>query len=280
MSDTMKPKRAHAKSSAPRSRPPTRDPRAEGSIAPRRPQSRPRLEVLPARIANLEAELRRLKEARATDADELARMLVRIAAAERARAMAEERADGLATRVRELEALRDEVRRGAEAMDLATRRAELAERSAADGAEALERTRVEREADRLRTTELEAKLARMRREHGDELAALRSARADADGQLARALDEERAALVQVRQRATKAEESLAEACRRLEQATSLIEQVERREEMAASLRTRTLERTRQVLRGDACETQAGGDVAELETLGEEEIDDSDANLSE
>jgi len=230
------------------------------------------MEALPTRVAALEAELRRLKEARSTDADELARMLVRIAGAERARSMAEERAEALASRVRELEPLLDDLRRGTEATDLATRRAELAERSAADGAEALERTRVEREADRLRSTDLETKLARMRREHGEELAALRTARAESDQQSARALEEERAATMQARQRATSAEEKLAEAHQRLCRAASLIDQVERREEMAAALRARALQHARQALTGDANSAEAG---APIETLEEAEIEDLD-----
>jgi hypothetical protein len=203
-------------------------------------------------------------------------MLVRVAGAERSRTMAEKRAEELASRVREFESLRDEVRRREEATDMATRRAELAERSAADGAEALERARVEREVDRLRTTELEAKVARMRREHGDELAALRPARSEADA-LASALEEERAALAQTRQRATTAEESLAEMRQRLERAMDLIEQVERREEMAAALRARTLERTRQVLRGEACDAEVG---VEVETARSEEIEETDVNFNE
>src|SRR5215472_17570510 len=210
MSDSLKPKRVHSKSSmGARSRPP-KDPRAD-SVAPRKAPSRPRLDVLPGRIASLEAELRRLREAQGAEADEHARMLVRIAAAERARKEAEQRAESLASRVRELESMHEEVRRETTATDLATRRAELAERSAADGAEALERTRAELEADRLRSTELEAKLARMRREHGDELAALRTVRSEAEQQTARALEEERTAAAEARKRATAAEAELAQA---------------------------------------------------------------------
>jgi chromosome segregation ATPase len=276
MSESLKPRRAHAKSVSSRSRPPQRDPRSEGTLPPRK-TPRPRLDALPGRISVLEAELQRLNEARGAEADELARMLVRIAAAERARAVAEERAEALASRLRELEALREEVRRGTEAIDLATRRAELAERSAADGAEALERTRAELESDRLRSMDLDAKLARMRREHGDELAALRIARSEAEQQAARAREEERTVVAQARQRAATAEECLAETRRRLGLATGLIEQVERREEMSAALRARAFERARRVLAGDIGELESEELV---ETLKEDEIEEVESDLSE
>ena len=271
MSDTLRPKRTQSKSSMDSRPRPPRDPRAD-SAAPRKAPSRPRVDALPARrIATLEAELRRLREAQGAEADEHARILVRIAAAERARAVAEERAESLALRVRELESVREEVRREAAATDLATRRAELAERSAADGAEALERIRAELESDRLRSGELEAKLARVRREHAEELTAIRTARSEAEHESARALEEERAATAQARQRATVAEDLLLEARRRLACATELIEEVERREEMTASLRVRALERTKQVLLGEPAEAKAG---AVLETLDEEALEDA------
>jgi chromosome segregation ATPase len=235
------------------------------------------MDVLPARIAALEGDLRRVTEARAAEADELARMLVRIAATERARATAEERAAALASRVQELETLRDEVRREREAMELATRRAELAERSAADGAEALERTRIELEADRLRSTELEAKLARMRREHGDELAALRTTRAEADQQAVRALEEERAAAAEARKRSIEAEAELAKVRQRCARAMDFIEEAERREEMAAALRARALERTRAVLTGNALD---GESEVVVEAIEEKEIEEIDGELPE
>src|ERR1700690_3523778 len=104
MSDPVKPKRPHSKSGRPRSRPPVRDPRVErssssapGVSAPlhatgqphdegpvRRPPSLQRMQVVPGRIAALETELARLGAERGAEADELARMLVRIAEAERA----------------------------------------------------------------------------------------------------------------------------------------------------------------------------------------------------
>lgn len=86
-----------------RSRPPPRDPRADSDppasseevplqAFPRIPSSRPRGSDPPARVTALEAEVARLLGERAHDADQLGEMLVRIAAAERARASAETRA--------------------------------------------------------------------------------------------------------------------------------------------------------------------------------------------
>jgi hypothetical protein len=235
------------------------------------------VDAVPARVASLEAELRRLKEAQDAEADEHARMLVRIAAAERARAVAEERAESLAARVRELESLGEKFRQEAEATDLATRRAELAERSAADGAEALQRTRVELEADRLRSTDLEAKLARMRREHSAEFAAMRTSRAEAERESARALEAERTAAAQTRQRATDAEASLTEAHQRLALATGLVEQIERREEMTTALRARAFARARQVLLGKVADIESG---VVIETLGDDDIEEQDTESFE
>lgn len=257
MSETLKPKRPHPKSARPRSRPPARDARVEGMATPhhsesppRRTASRPKIDALPARIAALEDELARLKEERGAEADNLARMLVRIAEAERARTVAEDRAHELVERVRELETIREEVRRGTEALNQATHRAELAERSASDGAAALERTREELQADRARFMTLEAKLARIRREHGDELGALRAAHADANLQAARTLEEERSVGARARQQAAAAEVSLASTRERLAQAAKLVEEIERREEMAGALRARALEQTRRALLGE------------------------------
>ncbi|MDP9001942.1 MAG: hypothetical protein M3O46_17720 [Myxococcota bacterium] len=205
---------------------------------------------MPARIATLESELARLKQERQAEADNLARMLVRIADAERARTVAEGRASELTARVRELESMREDVARGTEAMNQALHRAELAEQSASDGAAALERTREELQADRARFMNLEAKLARLRREHGEELAALRSTHAEASLQAERLLSEERSTLSRVRQQATTAEVSLASSRERVAQATSLVEEMERREEMAAAIRARALEQTRRALAGE------------------------------
>jgi chromosome segregation ATPase len=215
------------------------------------------MEALPVRIAVLEGELARLKEERGAEADELARMLVRIAEAERARTDAEERAGTLAERVRELEAVHEDLRRGVQTMDQTARRAELAERSASDGATALERMRTELQADRSRVTDLEAKLARTRREHGEELATLRTALADAHLLTANALEEERSASARAREQAATSEASLAAARERLAQAASLVDEIERRQEMGAALLARALEQTRVVLVGEARGSASG-----------------------
>jgi hypothetical protein len=284
MSDTLKPKRPPPKSARPlRSRPPVRDSRADPT--PRRTPVRLKADVpharaqresgrnddaLPARIAALETELTRLKEERGAEADELARMLVRIAEAERARIVAQERADALAERIRELEAMREEMRKGTEGIELAMRRAELAERSAADGADALARTRAELQASHARFVDLETKVARIRREHGDELASLRAARADADLRTARIVEEERSAAARAQQLAAAAEVGLNASRERIAQAASLVEEIERREEMAAALRVRALEQTRRVLQGD----DAAGGGATGSTAGPADLSPS------
>jgi chromosome segregation ATPase len=258
MSDTLKSKRPPSKTGRPRSRPPPRDARAEDSLPsldgeaePRRMTVRPTLELLPARIAVLEAELVRLKDERGAEADELARMLVRIAESERAKAATEQHAEFLAERVQELEANLEQARREtAEATELVTRRAELAELSAADGAASLERMRAELHADRSRLTDLETKLARTRRERTDEQATLRAARVELEQQTARALEDERSAAARARQQAAAAEVELAAIRERLAQAVVLVEKIERREEMAAALRSRSLEQARQLLAGE------------------------------
>jgi chromosome segregation ATPase len=75
-----------------RSRPPAKDPRADSEppasseetpLRSRPPSSAPRVDS--ARIAALQADIERLKSEHAHDADQVAEMLVRIAAAERAR---------------------------------------------------------------------------------------------------------------------------------------------------------------------------------------------------
>jgi|HubBroStandDraft_1064217.scaffolds.fasta_scaffold105419_2 hypothetical protein len=83
-----------------RSHPPPRDPRVDSSPPfarddtplQRVPSSRPTADAVATRLANLEAEGARLREQHASDADQLAAMLVRIAEVERARTAAEQRA--------------------------------------------------------------------------------------------------------------------------------------------------------------------------------------------
>src|ERR1700690_190321 len=278
MSDPVKPKRPHSKSGRPRSRPPQRDPRVERSStgapgaavppprtgqpqreAPQRQEpSLPGIGIVPPRIAALETELARLGEERGAEADELARMLVRIAEAERVRAAAEQRASVLSERVleleaeceqsrRDLEATRHLLRRGAEAAEMASRRAGLAERSASDGAAALERAGAELEADRARVTDLEARLARTKRDHATELATLRSARDEASDRATSAIEEERAAAARGLERLAAAEADLAAMHEAMAKTASLVDEMERREEMTAALRARALDQARRIL---------------------------------
>jgi hypothetical protein len=234
----------------------SRDPRADSTPpsqdeAPVTIPSRPP----PTRITLLESELARVNKERASDADDLATMLVRIADAERAKAaavlLAEElgervatlegqlrdrkdtvrpvdlsrrvaelsgeldaarlrlgevlgietrlrtRADELEERLVEAQAMTETVRaqvgegeqklratqveleEAEQAVQMTTSRAVLAESSAADGAAALERAHAELEADRARVVDLEAKLARVKREHTDAMEATRQELASA-----------------------------------------------------------------------------------------------------
>jgi hypothetical protein len=416
MPPTAKNKRS-GRSGRPPSRPP-RDPRNDSTPPPReeetlrrpsRPISRPVVEALPVKVANLEAELARSREERDAEADDMAAMLVRIADAERATAVALKRADQAETRVHALEALvvelkeweppappedprvpalmadleREQARvRGLEevdgalrernrelearlaeteagldatreklqnalgAVEMQTGRAVLAERSAADGADALRRALAELETDRTRFVDLESKLARMRRQraesleasrrelsemveklqreraealasaqqaHADELRtvlqqqaeeanalredhaqvmdalrgdhaealealrrqhaselaaseakhtadlreledrhthesrALREENAAAKRAAARALEEERSAAARARQQVGTLEARLAAMRERIGQVALQLEELERREEMAASLRARSLEQARSTL---------------------------------
>src|SRR5579862_5300319 len=99
MSDTARPKRLSLQARS-GSRPP-RDPRSESrpptTDDPRRRRTAGS-ESSPPRMAAIAAELTRMKEERGAEADQLAKMLVRIAATERARATAEERAAAFADR--------------------------------------------------------------------------------------------------------------------------------------------------------------------------------------
>jgi hypothetical protein len=341
-----------------------------------RRSSRPAVESLPVKVASLEAELARSREARDAEADDMAAMLVRIADADRAAADAAMRADQAETRVRALEALvvelkewhppapvedprvpalcadleRERARAGgleeveaslrernselearlAEvereldvtgerlsnalgAVEMQTGRAVLAEQSAADGAEALRRALAELEADRARFVDLESKLARVRRERSDALEASRREHSEAVEKLGRehaqamdglrhdhiealealrrehesertatesrhadalreredrhahalhalheesaaakraagrALEEERSAAARARQQIGLLETRLATMRDRIGEAAQQLEELERREEMAASLRARAIEHARSTL---------------------------------
>jgi chromosome segregation ATPase len=218
--------------------------------------------LLPARIAALEAELARLSEERGVEADSLARMLVRIAEVERARAAADARADVLAARMRELEAQSEEGRRelevaraqvqsGTEAAESAALRTEVAERAAADGAAELERAGEELDAGRARLGQLETELARARREHGDEQASSRAAQSEADLRAARTIEEERSSAARARQQAAAAEVSLAAMRDTIARAANLVDEMDRREEISAAVRLRTLDQARRLLTGEA-----------------------------
>jgi chromosome segregation ATPase len=295
MGESGKPKRPHPKPEGHRSHPPARDARVErpspdanGAASsplrvlnehearPQRTGTGPRnTDGVAARIAALELELARLGEERGAEADELARMLVRVADAERARVTAEERSAALAERVRELEtqseqgrreneAMRHQARRSAEMAEMASRRAGLAEKSASDGAAALERAGAQLEADRTRLTDLEARLARTRREHLAEVAALRVAHEEASSQTNRALEEERASGVQARQQAIAAQAELSALREAVAKTSVLVDELERREEMTAALRARALREARRILGGQEPPGSVGREESQLD----------------
>jgi chromosome segregation ATPase len=155
----------------------------------------------------------------------------------------------------------ESARREAEAAELSSHRAELAEHAAAEGARALHAAHEERDADRERVTDLEAKLARTRREHAEEATSLRRAHSEAEHEGARALEEERAATALAREKAASAEAEIASMRSRVERATELLEAMERREEMAAAIRARAVDQVRQAL--------FDGDAAPARTVSQE-----------
>jgi hypothetical protein len=234
----------------PQSRPRTlRDQRSDGSTIPppqeeaplARVFSRAATEPATGRITALQAEIARLQAERASDADQTAEMLVRIAAAERAKA------EALAT------------------LEVMSQHAELAEKSAVNASAALERARADMEVDRTQVVELEAKLAHtatergeaieaIRREHLRDVAALEARHAEALATMrdahVRALEEERSAAARARQQAAGAEVRLANARTAMAATGELLDELHRREEMAAGLRNRTIEQARRALAGD------------------------------
>jgi len=194
----------------------------------------------------LQAQIGRLEDERANDADQIAEMLVRIAEAERSKTEAQATLETL------------------------SRHAELAEKSAVNAGAALDRLRADAEADRARLVDLEAKLTSMAREHGEIIDAMRRAHVEdvlaletrhaealaemRDAQV-RALEEEKSAAARARQQAASAEVRLADACTAIAATGELLDGLQRREEMAAALRTRTIEQARRTLARDgAAET--------------------------
>jgi hypothetical protein len=163
-----------------------------------------------------------------------------------------EEARAQAARIEEaLETTRGELKRSHQAAENAWSRAALAERSAADGAAAFALVRAEVEADRKRLVDLEAKLARVAREHAEELRALEEKRAQAATAAreelavarrasARALEEERATAARAKQHARELEATLASTRATMTRAKQHLEDLERREEAAASHRTRSI----------------------------------------
>jgi len=148
--------------------------------------------VVPTRLAALQAEVARLTRERAGEADDMAAMLVRVADSERARTTAVTLATQLEARVEGLESelamLRagtaeqqgrlDEARRAREALEqelrgvkdaavIAQERAVKAEQAAYGNADALARTRAELEGQIARASELETRMLRAETSHSD-----------------------------------------------------------------------------------------------------------------
>src|SRR5258706_6151195 len=194
-------------------------PRDEAPLA--RTFARPAAESSTTRIGGLQAQIGRLEDERANDADQIAEMLVRIAEAERSKTEAQ------AT------------------LETISRHAELDEKSAVNAGAALDRVRADAEADRARLVDLEAKLTSMAREHGEIMDAMRRAHVEdvlaletrhpealaemRDAQV-RALEEEKSAAARARQQAASAEVRLADACTAIAATGELLDGLQRREE--------------------------------------------------
>ena len=172
----------------------------------------------------------------------------------------------------EIEAVRQQLRRGAEVAEMAARRAGLAEKSASDGAAALERAGAELQADRARVTDLETRLARTKREHLAELGKLRAEHDEANARATRALEEERAAAERTRQQAAAAEVDLAAMQDAIARTATLVDEMDRREEMTSALRTRALDEARRILAVQAISVCG---VAPAIPAGEIDLDLSD-----
>jgi hypothetical protein len=187
-----------------------------------------------------------------------------------------------------LDASRDDIRRRDEELAAVSRRAELAEKTASDAADAHGKARAALEAKHTGTLEaLRAQQAKglqsqshlhtraleeERREHASMLDSLRAEHAEAMDKAqathaialaslraeyaaskrdaARLLEEERSAAARARQLAAATELRLAATRDSIAKAAGLLEELERREEMATALRARTIEHTRRALLGD------------------------------
>lgn len=216
------PERPHSRSR------PVRDQRSDGSTLPPPYEEAPLARVLPraaaestaTRITGLQAEIARLQAERASDADQTAEILVRIAGAERAKTEAQ------AT------------------LEVMSRRAELAEKSAVNATEALEQARTEHgEAiEAIRHAHVRD-VAALEARHSEALAAMRDSHV-------RALEAERSAAARARQQAAGAEVRLANARTAAAATGELLDELQRREEMAAGLRNRTIDQARRALAGD------------------------------
>jgi hypothetical protein len=166
----------------PSRRPPPPSNRAAARVEHATKKTAPSLRIDPVVVRRVaqEAEIARIKAERASDADDLASMLVSLAEAERNRRDAEGHADDLEKRVKELDgklelavarsdeatlasaALRKELQAGraelsqkATTLDLVKDRARLAEQSFADAAAALERANAELLSEREHVRELQ-----------------------------------------------------------------------------------------------------------------------------
>jgi hypothetical protein len=191
---------------------------------------------------------------------------------------------------RKLQAVQGQLAQAEDAVRRAVGRAGVAERSAVDGAASLQRAHAELEGERARAVALEAKQADALREqerkhaedraalekthgsaivalkkesdealnaleqrHAHTLSAMREEHAATRRSSARVLEEERLATTRARRQATNLEVTLASMRAIVEQASELLDELERREEMASAHRARTLEQTRRALAGGACE---------------------------
>jgi hypothetical protein len=188
-----------------------------------------------------------------------------------------------------LDAAREDLRHREDELMAVSKRAEIAEKAASDAVEALGKARATLEAKHanaivaLRAQQAKAlqsqsqahtrALEEERREHASMLDSLRASQAEAIDKAqathkavttslraehvaakrdaARLLEEERSAAARARQLAAATELRLAATRETVTKAASLLEELERREEMATALRTRALEQTRRTLLGDA-----------------------------
>jgi chromosome segregation ATPase len=220
---SLRPSRDSRMDSTPPSRPdevPLGRRSARPTLAPQQPEYP--VQAREGRMALLEAELERLRSERASEADETAGMLVHIAESERMRVSAQVQAVEAGERAGVLEARLEEARQRIDELEVA-----LGGARSQWAASQAELTSAQ--------TELASALEQLTSVHA-QFASTREQLTSANAELTA----ERAQLTSVHAQLGSAREQLTSAHESMASALEMLEEMERREEMAASMRARGL----------------------------------------